>query len=103
MLNRDSRRADSYHTCYTLAGLSSVQHVHYYLGEDASGSNLAPPFRWRCLPLSDLPSSSADGVFDQQDTLQPFHPVFVIPHEAAQSLRDWAERQRRTWPVDIQK
>src|SRR5947209_981274 len=69
-----TRRADSYHTCYTLAGLSSVQHTHYHLSELDSKPGLTPPFRWRSQPLSDLHGKSFVGVFDQEDTLQPFHP-----------------------------
>ena len=77
-----------------------MQHVHYYLTEGPSSSGLTSPFRWRSLPLSDLPGNSADAVFDHEDALQPLHPLFVIPHDAAQKLRDWSESQKREWSAD---
>jgi protein farnesyltransferase subunit beta len=60
------------------------------------------PFRWKCQPLLDMPGTSAAGIFDRQDVLRPFHPLFVIPHEAAKNMRDWSEGQRGSWSVDQQ-
>ena len=89
--NTDSiRRADSYHTCYTLAGLSSMQYLHYHSADDASSVG---PFRWRYQPLLDLPGALPDGIFDPKNILQPCHPLFVIPHVSAQKIRDWSEAQ----------
>lgn len=79
-----------------------MQHVHYYLREDASTSGVPTPFRWRCRPLYDVLGKSGGGVFDAQDTLAPFHPLFVIPHRAAQAMRDWSEGQTRNWSVGDQ-
>jgi protein farnesyltransferase subunit beta len=88
------RRPDSYHTCYTLAGLSSLQYSHYYRCTAAATSYLASDFAWDC---RHIPSDSDDflekNVFDESDRLRPLHPVYVIPHEAVVNMQVWAERQ----------
>lgn len=77
-----------------------MQHVHYYVGEDAAHTGLGTPYTWKCARISDLTNSPASGLFDEQDMLKPFHPLFVIAHEAAQKLRAWSEGQGRDWEVD---
>jgi protein farnesyltransferase subunit beta len=88
------RRPDSYHTCYTLAGLSSLQYFHYYRCASAATSHFASAFAWDC---RDIASDSDDflekNVFDESDRLRPLHPVYVIPHEAVVNMRAWAEKQ----------
>lgn len=97
---------DSYHTCYTLAGLSSVQHLHYHIGPNGSASTSPTAFQWRSVPVSnpagDLTVENArqgegDGL-GRTAILEPFHPLFVVAHQAAQKMRDWSEEQSRLSP-----
>lgn len=87
------RRADSYHTCYTLAGLSSLQYVHYYSDLAAATSHFASAFAWACREnLSDSDDLLEKDVFDESDRLRSLHPVYVIPHDAVVHMRSWAEK-----------
>ncbi len=88
------RRPDSYHTCYTLAGLSSVQYSHYYSASAAMPRQFAPAFAWACREIISTNEDDPDrNVFDEDDRLQPLHPVYVIPHQAASNMQAWAEEQ----------
>jgi protein farnesyltransferase subunit beta len=98
---------DSYHTCYTLAGLSSVQHLHYHIGQNGTDSTSPTAFQWRSVPLSDPAGGSTgekarrgegNGSSGRTAQLEPFHPLFVIAHQAAQKMRDWSEEQSRISP-----
>ena len=88
------RHPDSYHTCYTLAGLSSLQYIHYYSGTSAATSHFASAFGWACREKSsDRDDLVEKNVFDESDRLRSLHPVYVIPHEAVVNMRSWAEKQ----------
>ncbi|RMZ82773.1 hypothetical protein DV738_g1494, partial [Chaetothyriales sp. CBS 135597] len=73
---------DSYHTCYTLTGLSNTEHFHYYR-EGEIESQFASAFSWQAVKSSTL---SMDRFEDGTD-LPPLHPVFVIPHACALDIR----------------
>lgn len=85
------RHPDSYHTCYALVGLSTVQH-HHYCTESSSKDDLTSVFAWKHSPnLTSNDQGSDMNVFEESDRLVPFHPVFVIPHRAAEDARAWYE------------
>ncbi|KAJ5619732.1 hypothetical protein N7510_003716 [Penicillium lagena] len=78
-----ARHADSYHSCYVLAGLSAIQHHHYRTDQSVSSSEtFSSAFSWRSSP-----NRAEDNVFEKSDRLAPFHPVYVIPHQAAERMR----------------
>jgi protein farnesyltransferase subunit beta len=88
------RHPDPYHTCYTLAGLSSLQYIHYYTGTSGSTSHFATALAWACRENSpDSGNFLEKNVFDEGDRLRSLHPVYVIPHEAVFNMRSWAEKQ----------
>jgi protein farnesyltransferase subunit beta len=82
------RSADSYHTCYVLTGLSATQHNHYRTDSSASSSKeFAHAFSWKSSPIRE------DNVFEKSDRLAAFHPLYVIPHQAAERMRLWYEAE----------
>lgn len=86
LLTVTPRSADSYHTCYVLAGLSATQHYHYRTEQSASSSEVfSSAFSWRSSPIRE------DSVFEKSDRLEPLHPLYVIPHQAAEKVRLWCE------------
>lgn len=86
--NRDTRSPDCYHTCYVLTGLSATQHNHYRTDSSASSSEtFASAYSWKSTPIR------KDNVFEKSDRLTPFHPLFVIPHQAAERMRLWYESE----------
>lgn len=86
--DRDTRSPDSYHTCYVLAGLSETQHHHYRTDVSASSSEaFASAFSWKSSPIRE------DNVFEKNDRLTAFHPLYVIPHRAAEKMRLWYESE----------
>ncbi|OJJ44076.1 hypothetical protein ASPZODRAFT_135526 [Penicilliopsis zonata CBS 506.65] len=98
--DKPGKHQDSYHTCYTLAGLSTTQYHHYHTD---SSTVLAGPFNsafsWQYLRIAASeavltePSSDA-SVFSEGDRLAAFHPLYVIPHQAAASMHAWCSEQR---------
>lgn len=85
--DKPSCRADGYHTCYSLAGLSAAQNHYYYEEkEEAVMSNgLTAAFKWRCTRVT--PEQRAKLAFDEGDTVGLVHPVFVIPPEFVERTR----------------
>ncbi|RMD44458.1 hypothetical protein DV735_g611, partial [Chaetothyriales sp. CBS 134920] len=73
--DKPSKGPDSYHTCYTLTGLSNTEHFHYY-GDGEIESQFASAFSWQAVKANSL---RVDHFEDGTD-LPPLHPVFVIPH-----------------------
>jgi len=81
------RRPDAYHSCYTLAGLSSVQHIHYY--NDVSHAGEAYPLdsapRWVSgEQVAQDVQTEREEVYDPEDKLMPMHPIYVIPWAAVE-------------------
>lgn len=87
---------DSYHTCYTLTGLSMAQYRHYYTDVSVSAKGeFHSAFSWKSLPIKTAPVENASdvNVFDESDRLTAFHPIYVIPHRAAEEMRRWFENK----------
>jgi protein farnesyltransferase subunit beta len=81
------RSPDSYHTCYVLTGLSATQHHHYRTTTSIVSSGIfASAFSWQSSPVR-----GEDNVYDKADRLVAFHPLYVIPHQAAANMRLWCE------------
>ncbi|KAJ9292938.1 hypothetical protein DTO271G3_8236 [Paecilomyces variotii] len=91
--DKPGKHPDSYHTCYTLTGLSSLQNHHFHTDDSsASRSVFSSAFSWKYTPI--VSSSQVDSdvnVFDERDRLQAFHPIYSIPHKAAENMRAWFE------------
>ena len=80
-----SRRADAYHTCYTLAGLSSAQHYNRFTGLCKSGSSLDYALQW-----VSLPKMSMDDVnIKEEDRVMAIHPIYAIPWADVDQAHDW--------------
>ncbi|KAJ5438429.1 uncharacterized protein N7458_009427 [Penicillium daleae] len=85
--DKPGKSPDSYHTCYVLTGLSATQHHHYRTNTSiSSSSEFASAFSWQSSPMR-----AVDNVYDKADRLVAFHPLFVIPHQAAANMRLWCE------------
>ncbi|BDD58308.1 hypothetical protein MPDQ_000399 [Monascus purpureus] len=91
--DKPGKYPDAYHTCYALLGLSTVQYYHYHTDSSAaSGDTFASAFSWKAAPIIDGDGSEVN-VFDEKDRLTAFHPMYAIPHEAAENMRQWYEKQ----------
>ncbi|QKX55641.1 uncharacterized protein TRUGW13939_02738 [Talaromyces rugulosus] len=96
--DKPGKQPDSYHTCYTLTGLSGLQHQHYYTETTQSQSNtisggvFSSAFCWKSVPSIDAGSEGRD-IFDDGDRLASFHPLYTIPHKNAEALRRWCEER----------
>lgn len=89
------RHVDSYHTCYTLAGLSALQNHHFHT--DPAGGVFDSAFSWKYVPITSTSELEPDvNVFGENDRLVPFHPLYVIPHKAAESMRAWYRKEKMT-------
>jgi protein farnesyltransferase subunit beta len=89
--DKPGKRADSYHTCYNLAGLSAAQNHYVYdegLNKGLGVSGLGSPFRWRAEGPHDK-----DGVWDQGDIIGKIHPVFIIPFRSVYECRKYFEEK----------
>ncbi|EPS29012.1 hypothetical protein PDE_03958 [Penicillium oxalicum 114-2] len=85
--DKPGKSADSYHTCYVLTGLSATQHHHYRTNASISpDSPFASAFSWQASPVA-----VEESVYESADRLVAFHPLFVIPHQAAANMRIWCE------------
>ncbi|KAJ5584249.1 uncharacterized protein N7459_004049 [Penicillium hispanicum] len=90
--DKPGKHADSYHTCYVLAGLSAMQHYHYRADSSpVSNEMFSSAFAWRSTPIE-----TDDNVYEKGDCLKPFHPLYGIPHESAEKMRLWCEAQPLT-------
>ena len=93
MTYRAHRTPDGYHSCYILAGLSSVQHQNRFDKADVDEENpLGCAFAWS-EGQGGAENSDQDGpkLFEEHDLLLPVHPIFVIPFEAVQGTRAWCK------------
>ncbi|EHY58694.1 CAAX farnesyltransferase (FTase) subunit beta [Exophiala dermatitidis] len=86
--DKPSKPPDSYHTCYTLSGLSTVEHSHSYGAGDGSDF-FASAFSWDA-SRAEIPSEADPSMtFDTGAHIRSIHPVYSIPHEAAKAVREW--------------
>ncbi|KAL3475651.1 terpenoid cyclases/protein prenyltransferase alpha-alpha toroid [Aspergillus californicus] len=92
--DKPGKHPDSYHTCYTLTGLSTVQNHHYRADSSATSSELfAPAFSWTHRPARTSDDQSDANVFDESDRLTALHPLYVIPHKTVEDIRLWCEEK----------
>lgn len=91
--DKPSKRPDGYHTNYNLAGLSAAQNHYVWrrgggvadgeLGggaDDDDETQLNAAFAWTVGRKADVPC-------DEQDQVDPVHPVYVIKHSKAEAAR----------------
>lgn len=95
LIDKPGKRADAYHTCYNLAGLSAAQHEYRYdeasgrQGQGLSGNgrgDLDAAFYWKVAGKREGSTIWAD-----EDKVGEVHPVFVIPMQAAHECRRYFE------------
>ncbi|BAE58272.1 unnamed protein product [Aspergillus oryzae RIB40] len=91
--DKPGKHPDSYHTCYTLTGLSTTQYHHYHTDASASSrGDFSSAFSWKSLPVTSSDNQGSDlSVFDEKDRLAALHPLYVIPHQAAENMRIWID------------
>ncbi|KAL8948562.1 MAG: hypothetical protein Q9222_005258 [Ikaeria aurantiellina] len=92
--DKPSKYPDAYHSCYTLAGLSSLQNHNYYHDTVGSSqlSSLDHAFQWRSMPTfskAEMQSGTTDA--NSQERLTPIHPIFVIPWAAVEATASFYE------------
>ncbi|KAF2642577.1 CaaX farnesyltransferase beta subunit Ram1 [Massarina eburnea CBS 473.64] len=91
LIDKPGKRADAYHTCYNLAGLSATQHTYTYeatMQIDLGGSALDAPYYWK------LDGVHEEGkVWDETDHIAEVHPIFVVPFKAAHACRKYFEEK----------
>ncbi|KAL9623735.1 MAG: hypothetical protein Q9160_001965 [Pyrenula sp. 1 TL-2023] len=100
--DKPGKPGDSYHTLYTLAGLSATQHQHYYLTPTTLHEKFTPGMAWRSQPLNPVFAAETepyDVWGEDEERLRPLHPIFCCPREAAEGIRRWSEEQGRGWGV----
>ncbi|KAF1950945.1 CaaX farnesyltransferase beta subunit Ram1 [Byssothecium circinans] len=89
LVDKPGKRADAYHTCYNLAGLSSTQHSYTYeakMQTDLGGSELDAPYYWKPGGLYE-----EGKVWGKSDLVAEVHPIFVIPFKAVHQCRKYFE------------
>ena len=89
LIDKPGKRADAYHTCYNLAGLSAAQHKNVYdeaRAADIGKSELGAPFGWKVEGVFD-----GERVWGDEDFVEEVHPIFVIPYQAAEDCRRYFE------------
>lgn len=86
--DKPGTRADGYHTCYSLAGLSNAQNHWEYKEETAEvaiAMNLDAPYNWTSHAAS--AEEMKAWAFDAEDRVHAVHPVFVIPPHVVERSR----------------
>lgn len=94
--DKPSKWADAYHSCYTLAGLSSAQHYNYFTGAPHFGttSRLDPALQWKATEtVPEKPGNSGEQIFEPQDLVSAIHPIYAIPYEAAERCHEWSSER----------
>ena len=73
-----------------------TQHRHYHTDTSASSKEpFASAFSWKYTRIPSTVDNVSDAsVFDEADRLTAFHPIYVIPHQAAENMRVWCEKQQ---------
>lgn len=95
LIDKPGKRADAYHSCYNLAGLSHTQHKYIYDAEAAAregtgggGGNLDAPYYWKTQGLYD-----GARVWEDADVVGEVHPIFVVPFQAVRECRRYFEQK----------
>ncbi|KAJ4295313.1 CAAX farnesyltransferase (FTase) subunit beta [Kalmusia sp. IMI 367209] len=89
LIDKPGKRADAYHSCYNLAGLSAAQHMYVYEEkeqEGLSGGDLDAPYYWKVQGTYD-----GSTVWAEKDKVGEVHPIFVIPIKAVHECRKYFE------------
>lgn len=81
MMSCAPRYPDAYHTCYVLAGLSSAQHKWNLKSTRAVPEDMD---EWVVSPFAE-----GKQIFDDGDRVTPLHPVYVIPQEKVNAVREY--------------
>jgi len=90
LANRFCRHADAYHSCYALAGLSSAQHRNEFVLSTEPGSDpVGYAFAWMHSEAYTLQRPAEEQIFEEEDTVEPIHPIYVIPFAAVEQTRAW--------------
>ena len=88
--DKPGEHVDPYHSCYTLAGLSSAQHIIYHkplLSAEYAQHPLPDSIhQWTYRALD---SSQETQIFGEGDRLLPLHPIYVIPWPALDDAAGW--------------
>ena len=87
------RNPDTYHTCYALAGLSSAQHRNVFaIGDEPLSRADGYAFAWTHLqPGFDGVLSDLQIIGEEEDMVEPLHPIYAIPYAAVERTRMWFE------------
>ena len=91
LIDKPGKRADAYHTCYNLAGLSALQHYYYYEEEEVSEAekaDLGAVFRWK---VAKGAVEDEERIWDEEDEVDVVHPVFIVPWGQAEKCRKYFE------------
>lgn len=87
--DKPGKNVDGYHTCYNLAGLSWAQFRHTWHEKGENGLNadapLGAPFGWK------MDGAVEDLPVDQEDRVDPSHPIYVIPSDKVLAARKYFE------------
>ncbi|KAH9840427.1 Protein farnesyltransferase subunit beta [Teratosphaeria destructans] len=88
MRDKPTVRADGYHTCYALAGLSHAVNRYWYeeeQEEEEGTGRLMAAFRWRGERAGD--GELREWGVEEEDCVECVHPVFVIPFARVEEAR----------------
>lgn len=97
LLSHLTRNPDTYHSCYTLAGLSSVQHYNYFTEVDGREEVTPLDFAFRWASSPDTPQAKGeeqDRIFDKEDMVLPIHPIYVIPWNNVEQTHDLLSQKK---------
>ena len=75
------RRPDAYHSLYVLAGLSSAQYRHSFVGDKIQAPIEAAHGWSAACPSGRDTRDDTDEIYDVEDKVNALHPIFVIPYE----------------------
>ena len=91
--DKPGKHVDPYHSCYTLAGLSSAQYVTYYRPSSSSANARHPLpdpiYQWAYQTPESLKALQEVQIFDDKDRLSALHPIYVIPWPALDDAAAW--------------
>ena len=90
MRDKPTTRADAYHTCYSLAGLSAAMNRYRYevRADEArveGEGRLMAAFQWKAAKCTEEEAKTRG--FEERDRVEMVHPVFVIPFDAVETAR----------------
>ncbi|RCI15829.1 hypothetical protein L249_2779 [Ophiocordyceps polyrhachis-furcata BCC 54312] len=82
--DKPSKYSDAYHSCYVLSGLSAAQH-DWALGQvRGDGVVVLDGDEWIATPFA-----KGEQIFEEEDRLQPIHPIYAIPKHKVASCQQY--------------